>query len=212
MSGVEEEVLVFPADVLDDYLNAFEGGCLSDPAEVRGLVGGALRASFYAMRAVVETDPNVKQIIPYCVLIHPTDDGVFAYRRTKKGGETRLHDLWSIGVGGHVNPEDGGATDGKAYWQAVRREILEETGFRDLYFDTGDMPFRVIYDPSNEVGRVHVGFVHLIVVRDPHAKANDAAIGEGGFVPEAEVWAKLGSLETWSQLAAKAAFDATRSI
>ena len=33
-------------------------------------------------------------------------------RRTKAGGDARLHDLWSIGVGGHLNPEDGGLAGG----------------------------------------------------------------------------------------------------
>jgi hypothetical protein len=56
-------------------------------------------------RAEMERDRSWKQVIPYLVL----RDGprYFLMRRTQAGGDARLHDRWTIGVGGHLNPGDG---------------------------------------------------------------------------------------------------------
>ena len=61
-------------------------------------------------RAEAETDPSWKQLIPYLVL--RDGERIFLMRRTKAGGDERLHDRYTIGVGGHVNPEDGDVVGG----------------------------------------------------------------------------------------------------
>src|SRR4030095_13987435 len=53
-------------------------------------------------RRDVEPDPAWKQIIPYPVL--RDGDRTFLMRRTRAGGDARLHDHYSIGVRGHPNP------------------------------------------------------------------------------------------------------------
>src|SRR4051794_41901099 len=68
----------------------------------------------------MEQDPTWKQVIPYPVL--RDGDRWFLMRRTRSGGDARLHDRYSIGVGGHVNPEDGGL--GGDLEIALRRERL----------------------------------------------------------------------------------------
>jgi len=39
---------------------------------------------------------------------------------TRAGADARLHERWSVGIGGHVNPEDGGVAGG------LLREWTEE--------------------------------------------------------------------------------------
>src|SRR5919198_2708214 len=75
-------------------------------------------AGDYRPRGAMEVDPSYKQVIPYLVL----RDGrrYFLMKRTRAGGDARLHDLFSIGVGGHLNPGDGGLVHG------LRREREEE--------------------------------------------------------------------------------------
>ena len=58
----------------------------------------------YEARTAMEVDPSFKQVIPYLVL--RDGERFFLMRRTKGGVDARLHDRYSIGVGGHVNPED----------------------------------------------------------------------------------------------------------
>ncbi len=54
------------------------------------------------LRSTAEEDASLKQVIPYLVL----RDGErwFLMRRTRAGGDARLHDLWSIGVGRAPEP------------------------------------------------------------------------------------------------------------
>src|SRR4051794_32977075 len=66
----------------------------------------------FRRRDEAETDPEWKQVIPYLVL---RDRGsLFLMRRTRAGSDARLHERYSIGIGGHVNPADGGLDGGLA--------------------------------------------------------------------------------------------------
>lgn len=140
-------------------------------------------------RAAMEDDPSFKQVIPYLVL----RDGPrwFLMRRTRAGGDVRLHDRWSIGVGGHLNPGDGDLLGG------LRREWAEEL-VADFVPE-----FRLIgllNDDTTEVGRVHLGAVYVA-----DAAGRDVAIREidkltGRFATGVEVAAVREDLETWSRL------------
>src|SRR5262245_42057093 len=82
---------------------------------------------FFVERERAERTPAWKQPIPYCVVA--SEERILLMKRRAKGGEARLHDKLSIGVGGHINPvdrEDG--TD--LLLSAARREIAEELEVR----------------------------------------------------------------------------------
>jgi len=113
-------------------------------------------------RDKAEKDESVKQIIPYVVVNDPRKDNVIlAYSRSKKSGEKRLHNKWSIGIGGHVNPIDD--TEDKIPMQivaaAASRELSEELEWGKSKLECDFFPVAIIYDDSNEVGRVHFGVV-----------------------------------------------------
>jgi predicted NUDIX family phosphoesterase len=208
---MDEQVLVFPEGLLTPYLGAFRDCLLEDEAEVGLLVKAALARSSFVSRGPAETDPSVKQLIPYCLLVR--GDRVLAYRRSKSGGEGRLHGLWSVGVGGHINPVDGGRSGDVVYVNGLLRELKEEVGLwpppsRPLLvggpgkvWDGILRPRAVLYDPSNEVGRVHVGVVHVIDVTDECLQASDEALAEVDFYPLADLVGRLDSMERWSQVA-----------
>ena len=118
----DERVLVVPGAELD-RLGRFQG--FSPDAE--RYLAALLVPEFmdYRPRSQVEDDPGYKQIIPYVVF--RSGDAVFCYKRGQSQGESRLHRLRSLGVGGHVSEEDaqGGRTL-DAYESALRRELDEE--------------------------------------------------------------------------------------
>jgi predicted NUDIX family phosphoesterase len=152
------------------------------------------REGTYRSRAAMEADPAWKQVIPYPVLRDGED--WYLMRRTKAGGDARLHDRYSIGVGGHVNPEDG-ALDGDLT-TALRREWHEE-----LVVDfVPDFRFvGLLNDDTTPVGQVHLGIVY-----EGDAAGRPVAIREtdklsGGFVASAAVAEVSDRLETWSRLA-----------
>lgn len=160
-------------------------------ADVASLVR---RRGAFLPRSEMEMDPAWKQVIPYPVL----RDGPawFLMRRTKAGADARLHDRWSIGVGGHVNPHDGGL-DGDLS-DALRREWHEE-----LVADfVPDLRFvGLLNDDTTPVGQVHLGLVYV-----GDAAGRPVAIREtdklsGAFAAGEDVAAVADRLETWSRIA-----------
>jgi predicted NUDIX family phosphoesterase len=190
----DELVLVVPKTELYAEVNAGEPWLGIRSARKDALAGLIRRAGEFRPRAAMEADERWKQVIPYPVL--RDGDAWFLMRRTTAGGDPRLHDRYSIGVGGHVNPADGGR-DGDL-GPALRREWLEELAV-DFVPD-----FRfvgLLNDDTTSVGRVHVGLVF-----EADARGRDVAIREtdkltGRFVTGAEVEAVADRLETWSDLA-----------
>jgi predicted NUDIX family phosphoesterase len=145
-------------------------------------------------RSEMEPDETWKQVIPYPVL----RDGSrwFLMRRTRAGGDARLHDRYSIGVGGHVNPEDGGL-DGDLS-TALRREWLEEL---DVEFVPDFRFVGLLNDDTTPVGRVHVGLVYEADAAGRPVTIRETEKLSGAFVGSADVEAVADDLETWSRLA-----------
>ena len=137
----------------------------------------------------METDPRFKQVIPYLVL----RDGprYFLMRRTRAGVDVRLHDRFSIGVGGHLNPGDVNLAGGLA------REWAEE-------LEAGFVPeFRLLgllNDDDTDVGRVHVGVVFVTDAEGRTVAIRETEKLEGRFAGPLEVLAVHDRMETWSQL------------
>ena len=143
-------------------------------------------------RPEAENDPSHKQIIPYVVLCQ--DDKVFVTRRLKKGGESRLHGLLSLGVGGHINPEaDGDGTD--VLTRGMMREISEEVNVAQMGTLT---PRGIINDDTNEVGTVHLGLFYTLEV-EGEVSIRETEKLEGFWLKRSELSEKLGEMETWSQ-------------
>jgi predicted NUDIX family phosphoesterase len=159
------------------------------------------RNSRYVPRSAAETDPSWKQIIPYVVL--SCAGQLLVYRRGRRSTETRLVDLHSVGLGGHINPGDESifAVAGfPAYQAAMRREVAEEVAMPENNL-VSDRIAGVINDDSVEVGRVHFGIVHVWELRQPEVTSRETKIADLRFVEPAEL-RNPGApvLETWSQL------------
>jgi predicted NUDIX family phosphoesterase len=196
----DELVLVVPtADVVEELGggSAWHGIHAVDEASLAGLI--RRRGAFHP-RSRMEADETWKQVIPYPVLRDGPD--WFLMRRTRAGGDARLHDRWSIGVGGHVNPGDGAETGDLS--GALAREWLEElvVDFVPAFRLVG-----ALNDDTTPVGRVHLGIVY-----QADAVGRPVAIREtekltGRFEPTTRVAEVADDLETWSRIA----FDALRT-
>src|SRR3990172_2543211 len=68
------------------------------------------REGRFVPRPTAEDDRSLKQVIPYLVL--RDGERYFLMRRTRAGGDARLHDRCSIGGGGPLNPGGGGRPAG----------------------------------------------------------------------------------------------------
>lgn len=146
-------------------------------------------AGRFEPRAAMEADPRFKQVIPYLVL---RDRGrYFLMRRTRAGGDARLHDLFSIGVGGHLNPGDVDLRGG------LRREWAEELA---ADFVPRFRLLGLLNDDTTDVGRVHLGVVYVAEAAGRPVAVRETDKLEGRFAAPDEVLAVYERMETWSQL------------
>jgi predicted NUDIX family phosphoesterase len=202
----DEQVLCVPESHLLQ-LGSFSG-FLPINDQARHLVLDRASQSFLP-RSQCETDPRFKQLIPYVLFTCAHPDGeiaVFRYTRGSGQGESRLHALQSIGIGGHISTED---TSGDHWYESgMRREVTEElhwvgaAGEADPWESllSAQAMAGLIYDDQSEVGRVHLGVVHHIHLPGPWVAAREDQMIDSGFVPLEQLRRERARLETWSQL------------
>jgi len=158
-------------------------------------------SNFFLPRAEAESDPSHKQIIPYALIAH--NNTVLHYVRGKKAGEQRLVSKGSIGIGGHMNDTDDllfnfdSLTTEAAYRDGVEREVKEEI--------TIESPFEnrivaLLNDDTTEVGRVHLGVVHVFRLQEAKVQKREAMITNLAFLTKNELLERRETLETWSQI------------
>jgi predicted NUDIX family phosphoesterase len=194
MPKVDENVLVVRRTLFDE-LGAFQGW----QSEVERYLEIFLKRqnNFFLPRSRAENDPAYKQIIPYAVFTF--GERVLHYVRGGKSGEKRLISRGSIGIGGHINDRDESlfSFDLDAYRAAVHREIEEELQVETAY---EDRIAGLINDDSTEVGRVHLGIVHRILLKDGGVRAREKAISKLAFLTVEELRQRRETLESWSQI------------
>jgi predicted NUDIX family phosphoesterase len=194
MNPPQENILVIKRSLLDQLGNFhglnFEPGKYLEAILSRG-------NNFFLPRAQAENDPAHKQIVPYALLTF--ENKVLYYVRGKKAGEQRLVAKGSIGIGGHMNDSDESlfAWDEAAYRAGVEREVNEEVRI-DTKFE--DRIVALLNDDTTEVGRVHLGIVHVFNLAEPKVEKREAMITNLAFLGKDELLARRQSLETWSQL------------
>ena len=181
----DEQVLVVARDRCPDAADWY--GLRSDG--LAAFLDVVARDGRYAPRDAMEHDPTQKQIIPYLVL--RDGERYFLMRRTRAGADQRLHDRWSIGVGGHLNPGDDGLLGG------LRREWREEL---DADFEPAFEPLALLNDDTTDVGAVHLGVVFVADAAGRPVSVREHDKLTGAFATSGEVAAVSDDLETWSRL------------
>jgi predicted NUDIX family phosphoesterase len=190
----DEMILVVPRTLFDE-LGAFQGLNFDIDRYLPALL--ARQNNFFTPRSPAETDPSLKQIIPYVLLVH--GGRVLHYVRGKKAGERRLVAKGSIGIGGHMNDHDEGlfALDRAAYDAAVQREVGEELRLGASY---NNRAVALLNDDTNDVGKVHLGVVHVFELDSPDVQKGEAMITDLQFLDRSQLAARRENLESWSQI------------
>lgn len=182
---------------------------------------------FFAERDYMEQCSHYKQIIPYLVLTRGEGPAarVLCYQRRGKHTEQRLGGLWSVGFGGHIEPEDVGT--------GTRRTaaLLQTTALREMQEETGLNPgagaLRLagyLNSDAQDVSSVHFGVVYRVALDGVPGTDDDliALVSEQAephqarWIPAGELGGLLGhgngpdggTFEDWSQVAVKGMFRA----
>jgi len=145
----------------------------------------------FIARGPAETDYSYKQIIPYLVFEH--EGSYFLMQRKSTSSESRLASKYSLGIGGHLREEDIKGTD---LFEWARREFEEEINY------SGKLeiePLGLLNDDSNDVGKVHIGFVFLLKGSSANISVK-SELAQGELLPLDSCKARYAAMETWSQL------------
>jgi predicted NUDIX family phosphoesterase len=189
----EELVLAFPRSLLDE-LGCFQGICFNVETYLEAILDK--QNIRFLPRSRAEEDPRFKQIIPY-VLIRKGGSWLH-YVRGKTSGEKRLVAKGSMGVGGHINPDDQSLFDvGRDFYEtAVQRELHEELKMPGCF---RTRIVALLNDDSTPVGRVHLGVVHLCDLTDENVAKAEVSLTELRFLSVRELRNRRGDLESWSR-------------
>ncbi len=154
-------------------------------------------------RNILEKDSSFKQVLPYTII---EQDGKFlTYQRTPKGGESRLHGNYSIGFGGHIDIGDlmRHGNDVLDFWGTIAESSIREL-YEELALDVGLYWMKIegiINDNSNDVGKVHLGFVYRVVLPSDYVvHSPEDQINLQGFKTIEELVAERDLYENWSAL------------
>jgi predicted NUDIX family phosphoesterase len=189
--ATEERVLCFERSLLEQ-LGVFQGLSLDVEKYLPALTSTSQLV--YLNRSEAEQNVRYKQLIPYVLLI--CRHKILRYRRGRGGQETRLHGLYSVGIGGHISEEDHSLfSSHRGYHEGMRRELMEEVAVTE----EKDAAVAVINDDSTEVGMVHFGVVHVMHVNHEKVAGRRSGILGPEFISIHEAVKDLAVYETWSR-------------
>jgi len=151
-------------------------------------------------RSEAEADPVYKQLIPYVLL--QTIDGLHTGCYRRSGTEQRLHDFWSVGIGGHINQNDCGTGEhslSTIVKNGMEREMSEE--FCSSQEESHTVFLGVINEEITAVGHVHLGLVYRVHIGDIAGIVPGEELDAFTWIETERVFQK--PLELWSKLALK---------
>ncbi|KLO23697.1 MULTISPECIES: NUDIX domain-containing protein [unclassified Marinitoga] len=190
---MKEKVWVIDNEILND-INFYNGFTIVEQNILEKIFNNA----YFIDREIAEKDESTKQIIPY-VVIKNKKNKILVVQRTKKQTEKRLHNLYSVGIGGHINPIDKNKNSELTFYNGLNRELNEE-----LYIDELKSLEYVglILDDSTEVSRVHLGVLFIAYVSNADIKEKENF--KELWLNETEFKDFNGEFEGWSKIALRA--------
>lgn len=203
-----------------DLINNLEhntSGPVTAPHECSILVGSMIDKfdqlpAQLVSRDICETDESFLQIIPYVTMVKEGKE-ILSYKRGKAGNEDRLHDLYSIGFGGHVESYESNSIV-YSYVNCIVQELKEELGIEltneeiASFIDNQSRHIALIY--HNDPGSVNA--VHLGVFCVCNIDKDDVTKPEIGVIESLRYHSAIelldpstftdGKLEPWSRIVA----------
>jgi len=191
-------VLVQDAKVLTAHRGEEGGFKFMDEPSAEELFERIQRDGFFQSRYHCEDDPLLLQPIPYILLFGP-DGTIFSYLRSSKieeYGDQRLFGRHSLGVGGHIKPEDGP----NYIRRCIERELKEEVEIKGSH---GEPTFiGTLFSRRKPVDEVHLGLIYKMHVNGDVAPYESSLV-MGEMVPIDQMRAGYhegAETETWSEL------------
>lgn len=191
--GEEKVYVVNKADY--DYIGE---GLHEKNSATANLVQEFLDKGFFVYRKDAEYNPEYLQLIPYVLIKHNSQ--YLVAKRT--GGDERLIGKISLGMGGHINPEDEGETKEDLFINNMNRELSKEELFLDTKL-TRSLEFVGLIrhtDPKDIISQDHLGLFYVLETLDSNVGIKEEDKLEGGLVDVQEIIEQVDKSESWSRI------------
>ena len=189
---MSEKVLIIQNNLLYPHIQDKSGCLITEQKEQ--IFNKILDNQVFMPRDDAEYNFEHKQVIPY-VIIRNRGNYLLLKRLTKQT-EKRLHNKYSLGIGGHINP-DSAAHQDNIIINGLYKELNEEIAVGK----TADLNFvGIINDESNSVSKVHLGLLYALEVISPEYRVLETEKMTAQWVSEDYLKECYDELETWSQI------------
>jgi predicted NUDIX family phosphoesterase len=213
MNNMEELVFAFPTKELWNLLTYKEQGLIHGNSDELKMI---VQKGLFLKRNELEENPLFKQIIPYGVISNKEPEprswrdklcgarhsqSFYLFKRTSGQKEKRLQNLFSLGVGGHMNPGDSMMPEEKYLIDQLKRELFEEVRLingcviEDIEF------IGFINDDTIPVGTVHIGLLYNIYVSNKEVYINETDKMTADWIDKPDLAEFYEGMETWSKIA-----------
>jgi predicted NUDIX family phosphoesterase len=190
-----ELVFAFPADEFWKLIPYKRKGLIKENSEVLKRI---VQDGLFRKRSELEEDPSFKQIIPYAVI--SSGDSFYLFKRSSGQREKRLHNKFTLGAGGHMNP--GGSMESKEQYltDELKRELFEEVKLLNgcLIEDIKFIGF--INDDTIPVGKFHIGLLYSIRVSSKEVYINETDKMTAEWIEKSNLSEFYEGMETWSRI------------
>lgn len=191
----KELVFACPTREIWNLLTYTSQGLIHGSPELLKMI---VRKGQFCRRDKLEEDPSYKQIIPYGVISH--NNSYFLFKRTSGQTEKRLQDLYSLGVGGHMNPGRSVESPEQYLIDELKRELFEEVTFSEgCSIEAIDFN-GFINDETIPVSRVHLGILYNISVSGRNVEVSETDKMTGVWVNRSGLNDFYEGMETWSKI------------
>jgi predicted NUDIX family phosphoesterase len=192
---LEELVFALPTDELWKLIPYKEKGLIKENSEVLKRI---IQNGLFRKRSELEKDPSFKQIIPYAIISNK--ESFYLFKRTSKQTEKRLHNKFSLGVGGHMNPSNSKESKEQYLINELKRELFEEVKLLNgcLIEDIEFIGF--INDDTISVGSVHIGLFYNIHVSNKDVVINETDKMTADWIDKHDLAEFYEGMETWTKI------------
>ena len=192
---MDELVFAFPTDELWKLMTYKKKGLIRGNSEVLKRI---IENGLFLRRSELEEDDSFKQIIPYAIISN--NESFYLFRRTSRQTEKRLHNKFSLGVGGHMNPNDSMETKEQYLVDELKRELIEEVKLLNgcLIEDIEFIGF--INDDTISVGSVHIGLLYNIHISNKEVYINETDKMTADWIDKSNLAEFYEGMETWTKI------------
>ena len=195
MNNIDELVFALPTDGLWKLIPYKEKGLIRENSEILKTFA---RNGLFRKRSELEEDPSFKQIIPYSVI--SSGDSFYLFKRSSGQTEKRLHNKFTLGAGGHMNPIGSAVSKEQYFNDELKRELFEEVRLLNGCIIEDIEFIGLINDDTIPVGKFHIGLLYNIRVSNKEIYINETDKMTAEWIEKSNLAEFYNGMETWSKI------------